>query len=100
MWHLRVVARAGDALAASLYGAIRQTGVELCAEAMAEPHEAFALKYGCARTLLELDPARFAGAAERALAAVQQAAPHDAADRLVQAAAGRLLAELETNRAQ
>jgi hypothetical protein len=100
MWHLRVVARAGDALAASLYDASRETGVELCAETMAAPHEAFALKYGCARSLLELDPARFAGTAEQALAAVQQARPHDAADRLVQAAAGRLLAGLETTRSQ
>ena len=74
--------------------------MELCAETIAAPHEAFALKYGCARTLLELDPARFAGTAEQALAAVQQARPHDAADRLVQAAAGRLLAGLETTRSQ
>ena len=34
MWHLRIVARAGDALAASLYGASRKTGVELCAQAI------------------------------------------------------------------
>jgi hypothetical protein len=98
MWHLSVVARAGDALAASLYRANRETGVKLCAETMAEPRAAFALKYGCARTLFELDPAQFAGTAEQALAAVRQAAPRDAADRLVQAAAGRLLAELETTR--
>jgi hypothetical protein len=67
---------------------------------MAAPPEAFALKYGCARSLLELDPARFAGTAGQALAAVQQATPRDAADRLVQAAAGRLLAGLQTSRSQ
>jgi hypothetical protein len=100
MWHLQIVARAGDALAASLYGASRETGVKLCAQAIAGPDEALALKYGCARTLLELDPDQFAGTAEQALAAVKQAPPHDAADRLVQAAAGRLLAELETTRPQ
>jgi hypothetical protein len=98
MWHLRIVERAGDALAANLYGATRKAGVELCAETLAAPHEAFALKYGCARTLLELDPERFAGTAEQALAAVKQAEPRDAADRLVQAAAGRLLAGIERNR--
>jgi hypothetical protein len=100
MWHLRIVQRAGDALAASLYGASRETGIELCAQAMAAPHEAFALKYGCARTLFELDPDQFAGTAEQTLAAVKQADAYDAADRLVQAAAGRLLAELETTRPQ
>jgi Regulator of microtubule dynamics protein 1-3 len=100
MWHLRIVQRAGDALAASLYGASRKTGIELCAQAMAAPHEAFALKYGCARTLFELDPDQFAGTAEQTLAAVKQADAYDAADRLVQAAAGRLLAELETTRPQ
>ena len=100
MWHLRIVQRAGDALAASLYGASRNTGIELCAQAMAAPHEAFALKYGCARTLFELDPDQFADTAEQTLAAVKQTNPRDAADRLVQAAAGRLLAEVETTRPQ
>jgi hypothetical protein len=100
MWHLHIVARAGDALAASLYGASRATGLKLCADAIAAPDEAFALKYGCARILLELDPDQFAGTAEQALAAVKQAPPQDAADRLVQSAAGRLLAELETTQPQ
>jgi hypothetical protein len=100
MWHLRIVARAGDALAASLYGASRKTGVALCAQAIAGRHEALALRYGCARLLWELDPDRFAVTAERALAAIKQAQPGDAADRLVQAAAKRWLAELDTNRSQ
>ncbi len=97
MWHLRLVQRAGDALAASLYGAGRKTGIELCAQTMAAPHGAFALKYGCARTLLELDPDRFAASAEQALAEVKQADPRDAVDRLVQGAARRLLVEFQTN---
>jgi hypothetical protein len=100
MWHLRIVARAGDALAASLYGASRKTGVALCAQAIAGLHEVLALRYGCARLLWELDPARFAVTAERTLAAIKQAQPGDAADRLVQAAAARWLAELDTNRSQ
>jgi hypothetical protein len=100
MWHLRIVERAGDALAVNLYGATRKAGIELCAQALAAPHDAFALQYGCARTLLELDPEQFARRAEQALAAVKQARPRDAADRLVQAAAGRLLAELATTRPQ
>jgi hypothetical protein len=50
--------------------------------------------------LLELDPDQFAGTAEETLAAVKEAVPQDAADRLVQAEAARLLAALKTNRSQ
>ena len=35
MWHLRIVERAGNALAESLYGATRAAGVGLCAAALA-----------------------------------------------------------------
>jgi hypothetical protein len=100
MWHLRIVERAGDALAESLYGAHRARGVALCEETLAEARGTAALKYGCARLLLELDPDQFAGTAEETLAAVKEAEPRDAADRLVQAEAARLLAALETNRSQ
>jgi hypothetical protein len=100
MWHLRIVERAGDALAESLYGASRAQGVPLCAATLAEPYGAAALKYGCARLLLELDPDQFASTVAQTLAAVKEAEPQDAADRLVQAEAGRLLAALKTNRSQ
>jgi hypothetical protein len=96
MWHLRIVERAGDALAESLYGASRAQGIALCSDAIAGPHRALALKYGCARTLLELDPDRFANTAEQTLAAVKEANARDAADRLVQAEAARLLAEIKS----
>jgi hypothetical protein len=100
MWHLRIVERAGDALAESLYGANRAQGIALCSDAMAGPHWALALKFGCARVLIELDPDQFAGTAEQTLAAVKQAQAHDAADRLVQGAAERLLANLKTNQSR
>jgi hypothetical protein len=94
IWHLRIVARAGDALAERLYGASRETGVALCSQAIARPRQALALEYGCAVALIGLDPDRFAGTAERMLAAVKEARAEDAADRLVQIEAARVLAGL------
>ena len=87
---------AGDTLAQSLYGASRETGTQLCAQAIAGPHEALALKYGCAVALIELDPDRFADPAGRALAAIEEAKAEDAADGLVQADAARLLEEIKS----
>ena len=100
MWHLRIVHRAGDALAESLYGASRETGVALCSEALAGTDQALAVKYGCARTLVELDPDAFAGMAAQTLDALKQAPTEDAVDRLVQAEAAQLLAELKAGAAQ
>ena len=96
LWHLRIVARAGDALAASLYGASREAGVALCAQAMAAPHAALALQHGCAVALVELDPERFGDTAERTLAGIKDARARDAVDGLVQAEAARLLAGLKS----
>jgi hypothetical protein len=96
MWHLRVVHYAGDSLADSLYGASRTTGVALCSETMAGTDQALALKYGCARTLVELDPGAFAGTAAQILDALKQATPADAVDRLVQDEAAQFLAELKS----
>jgi hypothetical protein len=96
MWHLRIVQRAGDALAEGLYGAGRAAGVELCAAALAGVRAVLALQYGCALTLVELDPDQFEDAAEATLARVKDSAPQDAADELVQAAATRLLDELKS----
>lgn len=96
MWHLRVVHHAGDALAESLYGANRETGLELCSKAMTESDSALALKYGCAMVLAELAPAEFADTAEQTLAAIREAKAQDAADSLVQAEAAHLLAELKS----
>jgi tetratricopeptide (TPR) repeat protein len=95
LWHLRVVARGGEALAESLYGATRETGVELCSKVMAG-NSALALKSGCAVALIKLDSDRFADAAEQTLAAVKEAQARDAADRLVQGEAGRLLDQLKS----
>jgi hypothetical protein len=96
MWHLRIVQRAGDALAEGLYGASRAAGVELCSSALAATDAALELRYGCALTLVELDPDRFEDTAETTLANVKDSAPRDAADGLVQAAATRLLEELKS----
>jgi hypothetical protein len=96
IWHLRIVQRAGDTLARSLYGASRETGIELCSHAIAAPHEALALKYGCAVALIELDQGRFADTAGRTLAAIEEAKAQDAADGLVQAEAARLLEEIKS----
>jgi hypothetical protein len=100
IWHLRIVHRAGDALAGSLYGANRATGVALCADAMAMPDRALAPAYGCARALLDLDHDAFGEAAEGTLQALQEAPSADAADRLVQAEAARLLEEIKAAPAQ
>jgi tetratricopeptide (TPR) repeat protein len=96
MWHLRIVERAGDALAEGLYGASRAAGVELCSRALAGMDAALELRYGCALTLVELDPDEFEDTAEAALAKVKDSAPRDAADSLAQAAATSLLDELRS----
>jgi hypothetical protein len=96
MWHLRVVHYAGAALADRLYGASRETGVELCLQAIGGPSSALALKYGCAAVLVELDFDQFEDTAEQTLAAVKDAAAGDAAESLVQADATRLLAALKS----
>jgi hypothetical protein len=95
MWHLSIVQRAGEALAEGLYGASRADGVELCSAALAGA-QALPLQYGCALTLVEVDPDQFEDAAETTLARVKDSAPQDAADGLVQAAAAKLLDEIES----
>ena len=96
MWHLRVVHHAGDALAESLYGATRKTGLELCAKAMVGSRSPLALQYGCAAALVELDAEAFAATAEQTLATISEAKAQDATDGLVQAEAAHLLAELKS----
>jgi hypothetical protein len=96
IWHLRIVERAGGALAESLYGADRDTGLELCSQAMATVGEALALRYGCARALVDLDPEAFAGQVERTLAEIKETRARDVADALAQAEAARLLGELKS----
>jgi hypothetical protein len=95
IWHLRIVQRAGDALGQSLYGASRESGRELCRDAMTGTHWALALKYGCAVALVELDPHEFAASARQTFAAIKEAPARDAADRLVQGEAERMLAKLK-----
>lgn len=97
IWHLRVVERAGDALGNSIYGASRQVGVERCLDAVVGARWEPALKYGCAVALLELDAKNFKGAAAQALTAVKETPAADAADRLVQSEAERLLAALKSD---
>jgi hypothetical protein len=96
IWHLRIVQRAGDALGQSLYGASRESGRELCRDAMTGTHGALALKYGCAVALVELDPHEFAASARQTFAAIKEAPARDAADRLVQGEAERMLDKLKS----
>jgi hypothetical protein len=96
IWHLRIVQRAGDTLAQSLYGASRETGIELCSQTTAERRGALALRYGCAVALIELDPDQFADPAGRTLAAIEAAKAEDAADGLVQAEAARVLEAIKS----
>ena len=95
MWHLEVVHHAGDTLAEQLYGASRDTGIELCSKTMAAADAALALKYGCATLLVELDAEAFGQTAARTLAALKEVEARDATDRLVQAHATRFLAKLK-----
>ena len=100
MWHLRIVARAGDALAASLYGASREPASR-CAPRRSRRRTRrsrcnTAARALCSSSIPPSSRARQSGRSPRS----SRASPRDAADRLVQAAAERLLAELEGNRAQ
>jgi hypothetical protein len=100
IWHLQVVRHASDGLAAELFGASRAAGLEHCARAEALGPEELALRYGCALSLLELDPERYGQRARQALEMVGRMPARDAAEELVRADAARLLAELDLKAAR
>jgi hypothetical protein len=89
IWHLQLVRHGTAVLAAELYGASEAEGVRLCREAAARAPAAIALRYGCAVSMLELDPERLGHEALRTLAAIIRMPAADAAERLVQQAAQR-----------
>lgn len=95
IWHLRIVERAGAGLGQQLYGASREAGLDYCSEALSD--RVAALKYGCAVAMLELDGAEFAEVAEQTLTAIGATPARDAAERLVQSDAGRLLEALKAD---
>jgi hypothetical protein len=93
IWHLQLVHFGSAALAAELYGASAEAGLALCRRAAAEAPGALALRYGCASSMLDLDPAGLGPEALAELAAIVALPAADAAERLVQGAARRRIAE-------
>lgn len=94
IWHLQVVRHARPALAEALYGASAEAGVDLCAHAISLAPQALGLRYGCAVSLLELDPEAHVAEALRALKEIVDMPVHDAAEAMVQDEARRRLAQL------
>jgi hypothetical protein len=91
IWHLQLVRRGSAMLAAELYGASEADGLRLCRQAAARAPRAIALRYGCAVSMLELDPEGLGPEAVRELTAIGQVPAADAAERLVQKASLRLV---------
>ena len=94
IWHLQLVRFGSAALAAELYGASAEEGLALCRRAAARAPAALALRYGCAASMLDLDPAGLGPEALAELAAIVALPAADAAERLVQGAARRRIAEV------
>ena len=92
IWHLQLVRYGSAVLAAELYGASEAAGLRLCRRAAERAPAAIALRYGCAVSMLELDPGRLGREALRTLVALIQLPPADTAERLVQQAARRQIA--------
>ena len=92
IWHLQIVRHGSAVLAAELYGASAEAGRELCREAAVRAPDALALRYGCAVSLLDVDPERFGREALSALVAILRMPAADAAERLVQRAARQRIA--------
>ncbi len=93
IWHLQIVRRGTAPLARQLYGASLETGQALCRRAALLDPAAGDVLYGCATSLLAVDPEHSAALARRLLQRVRDQSPADAAGRLLQAAARRALAE-------
>jgi hypothetical protein len=96
VWHLRLIKYAGPLLAQSLYDASLDRGLEQCAEAASLAPDDLAIRFGCAVSLLEAHPRRYADEAADMLDTVVQLPAKDAAARLVQAEARRRLAALKS----
>lgn len=94
VWHLQVVRHGGDALAGSMYGASREEGIRLCEHALALDPAATAIRFGCARSLLDIDPERYREVALEELRKVVAAPAEDAAGRLIREQAWTLIRDL------
>jgi hypothetical protein len=100
IWHLQLVRQGSAVLAAELYGASEAEGLRLCRRAAERGPAAIALRYGCAVSMLELDPKRLGREALQTLGAIIQLPAADAAERLVQRAAGRQIAAFRRSAAR
>ncbi len=100
IWHLQLVRQGSAVLAAGLYGASETEGLRLCRQAAERAPAAIALRYGCAVSMLELDPERLGREALQSLVAVVQIPAADAAERLVQQAALRQIGSLRRSAAR
>jgi hypothetical protein len=97
VWHLRLVKHAGHLLAQSLYGASVERGREACAEAAILAPDDLAMRFGCAISLLEINPRRYGVEAAEVLDTVLRLPAKDVAAELVQAEARRRLAAFESD---
>lgn len=93
IWHLQVVRRGGATLAQELYGANEADGRRLCRRAVELDTSVAAIRYGCARSLLDLDPEANRGEALAELRRVVETPVQDVAGRLLRKAASRDIEE-------
>jgi len=91
VWHLQIVRHGGPALAKELYAASTDDGRAHCARAKTLAPGELTLRYGCAVSLLELNAETFGRSVARELKHIVAAPANDAAERLVQDEARRLL---------
>lgn len=94
IWHLQLVRRAGAGLAEELYGAREDEGLAHCRDALALAPKEPNLGFGCALSLLQLDSDAYRRDALTLLEAIRRHEPGDAAGRLVQAEAARVVARV------
>lgn len=94
IWHLQVVRFGGDTLADSIYDASREEGRRLCARALDLAPDAAAIRFGCARSLLDIDAEAYRDDAMAELRVVLATPATDEAGRLIRAAAWALIRDL------
>lgn len=83
IWHLQVVHHGGEMLAKSLYRASEAEGRRLCERALELEPGATSIRFGCARSLLDLDPEKHRDEALVDLRQVVSSPAEDFAGRLL-----------------
>lgn len=83
IWHLQVVAKGGAMLARELYGASESEGRRLCRRALELEPDANSIRFGCARSLLDLDRVANEATALEDLHRVVEAPAQDVPSRLL-----------------